>query len=141
MTQSSHSLASQYSRALLRIKNKKFFGMPIPDRPLSREETKSLTEADLNEMGVETQFWPFYIRIVWSVAKIALLFLFISISFGYGTSYFSGTDYEISPVFQKALPLIGVALVAPIIVIVVSYLWWYGSVAFDKLLGKDDQGR
>jgi hypothetical protein len=141
MTQSSHSLASQYSRALLRIKNKKFLGIPIPDRPLSREETKNLTETDLEEMGFETQFWPFYIRIFWSVVKIALLFLFISILFGYGTSYFSGTDYEISPILQKALPLIGVALVAPLIVMVVSYLWWYGSVAFDKLLGKDDQRR
>jgi uncharacterized membrane protein YwzB len=114
--------------------------MPIPDRPLSREETKNLTDTDLREMGFETEFWPFYIRIVGSVAKIIFLLLFISILIGYGSSYLSGTDYDISPVLQKALALVGVALIAPLIVIVVSYLWWYGSIAFDKLLGKQDQG-
>ena len=113
--------------------------MPITDRPLSREDSESLTETDLKEMGFETQFWPFYIRIVWGVVKIAVLFLFISILFGCGTSYLSGTDYAISPVLRKALPLTAVALVAPLIVIGVSYLWWYGSMAFDKLLGRHDQ--
>ena len=115
--------------------------MPIPDRPLSREEAKNLTETDLNEVGFETEFWPFYFRFVWSVAKIAVLLLFVSFLFGYGYSYFSGTDYEFSSILQKTLLLIGVALVAPLIVIGVSYLWWYGSVTIDKLLGKQDQGR
>ena len=113
--------------------------MPVPDRPLSREEAKNLTETDLREMGFETQFWPFYFRIVWNVAKAVFLLLLLSIVFGYGASFPADTDYEISPVLEKALPLIGVALVAPIIVIVVSYLWWYGSTAFDRLVGKHDR--
>jgi len=122
----------------LRVKSKKFLGMPIPDRQLSREEAENLTEADLKEMGFDTKFWPFYLRVAGSLAKVLLLLLSASVALGYGTSFLSGTDYEIAPLLRKVLPLIGVVLAAPIIVIAVSYLWWYGSKAFDKLFGKNE---
>ena len=103
---------------------------------MTLEETKNLTEAELKEMGFETRFWPWYFRIVWSVARVLLLVLLIGAALGYGTSLLSGTTYEYSRALQMALPLIAVAFLAPIIIIVVAYLWWYGSIAVDKLLGR-----
>ena len=111
----------------------------MPDRPFSREEANRLTEADLDDIGFETRFWPFYFRVVWSVAKIVLVVLSIILVLGYGRSFISGADYEVSLVLQKALPLLGVVLITPLIVIVISYCWWYGSIALDKLLGRNDR--
>lgn len=121
------------------MRRKNFFGMPIPDRPLSREEAENLSESDLKEMGFETRFWPFYFRVFWSRAKFTFLALVIGLVLGCGATFFYGTDFEISPILRNALPVIGVALVAPVILIVVSYLWWHGSSAIDRLFGKNEQ--
>ena len=42
----------------MRVKQKTFLGMQIPERELSREELQDLTEEDLEALGMETRFWP-----------------------------------------------------------------------------------
>ncbi len=115
--------------------------MPIPDRPLSREEARKLTDTDVKAMGFETEFWPFYFRVFWSVAKGGLLLLVINLVLGYGASLVSASDYKISPVLSKALPLFGVAVLSPFILLVISHLWWHGSAAIDSLFGKHERRR
>ena len=119
----------------MRVKKKRFLGMPIPDRELSREELRELSEEDVKRLGFETRFWPWYFQTSWSVARIAIVLYLLGIAIGFGTSFLSGSAFDYISFSQKFLRLMIIALIAPVIVLVVSYSWWYGSIAIDKIRG------
>lgn len=120
----------------MRIKNKKFLGVPIPDRQLSREELQEFSEEDFERLGFETRFWPWYFRACWTFVKVIALLFLVGAALGYGVSFLSGPTYDFVPTAYKFLRLMALALFVPLIVLAVSYSWWYGSIAVEKLRGK-----
>jgi len=126
---------------MMRRKKKKFFGMPIPDRNLSREELQSLSEDEIKGLGLEMRFWPWYLRISWIVARIFVILLLLGAAIGFGTSLLSGEAFDFMSLAEKFLYFLLLAFLAPVVFLVVSYLWWYGSIAIDKMRGNSQEHR
>jgi len=110
--------------------------MSIPDPELSREELRNFSEDDFKGLGIETRFWPWYFQTCWSFARIIIVLYLLGAAIGYGTSILSGEALDYMSLAQKFLRLMMLALFVPVIFLVVSYLWWYGSIAVDKMRGR-----
>ena len=121
---------------MLRIRKKKFLGMPIPDRELSREELQNYSDDDFKGLGIETRFWPWYFQTSWSFARIVIVLYLVGAAIGFGTSLLSAEAFDYISLAEKFLRLMILALFVPVIFLVVSYLWWYGSIAVGKMRGR-----
>ena len=123
----------------MRSTKKQIFGIPIPNRPLSREELQDFREKDFRGLGLETRFWPWYFRTCWFFAKAMALVVLLGAVLGYGVSFLNGTTYDFLSTAYKLLRLMALALFAPAIFLAVAYSWWYGSIAIDRLRRRNRQ--
>ena len=123
----------------MRIKKKKFFGMPIPDRELSREERQNFSEDDFKGLGIETRFWPWYFQAIWSIARIFIVLYFFGAAISYGISLLSGEAFDYMSLAEKFLRLMILTPFLPVIMLVVANLWWYGSIAVYRIRGRSRQ--
>jgi hypothetical protein len=108
-------------------------GVPIFDRKVTQKEALSLTDDDLRKMGFETHFWSWYFQTAWTVGRLLIIILLAAAAVDYGASLISGASYEYRTLVSKLVQLAMMTLIAPFIIVVVSYTWWYALIAVDRL--------
>ena len=99
-----------------------------------REKALNLSKEELEKMGFRDEsFLAWYVRfVIRLLVGLAALVGFLLL-LNYGMSVLTGSSFAPTEHRDKVYRLILVCFTAPLIVIGVSYVWWYGSILLEKI--------